>query len=341
MHVDEVFDCSSIKNFAGSIVEELNYRGISMSRFYLCRIDDSKFLTKLSFYKKSPPELYKRTNRMNHIDTEIAILSLLREKVIDAGVAPGVVEILYERRCTGVVKYSSDHSVSNPITHNLYDTFKNYTHMIERGIAEDKWAFIVLEQCDITLEEYLRHRIGTPVAVEIFKTLMFQIIYTVHAINQVLPSFKHNDLHTENIMLKIDHGYRWSKRAFLKYTVAGTDFYMPYFGIIVKIIDFGFSSVSDLGIVSSVVDDMTIMYYRHDSDLLTLFHWINRTVLKFPTYDNDVDKLLRRLDPEQSYLDRTSDVPAPTPLSMIENSVFTYYTQVPPGDINILHHYSI
>jgi serine/threonine protein kinase len=352
------FGCTDLADFTSMVVEELKYRGISHSRFYLCDVENVNFLTKLSFYKKSPPELYARTTLMNHIDTEIEILSLLRETVIDAGVSPCIVEILYENRCTGATNYikkfkerlraesecsetECKDNVLTPASVGVYELFEKYIHMVNSGIAVDKWAFIVLEQCDITLEEYLKHRIGTPVAVEIFKTIMFQIIYTIYALTKMYPTFKHNDLHTENVMLKIDHGYRWSKRAFMKFTVNGNDYYIPYFGITVKIIDFGFSTISELGIVSNVIDDLAIMFYRHDNDMLTLFHWINRTVLKFPTYDNDVDKLLRKLDPSGSYLDRTANVPAPSVKEMISSDVFDYYTRIPPGILNLIGVYKV
>jgi len=298
----------------------------------------------LSLYKKSPPELYLKQNPLlsTHIDTEIDILNILREKIIDAGVSPCVVEILYATRCCGIKKYLKGKKKINP---GLKTFLTEFSRLVQSGLAYDKWAFIALEQCDITLEAYLTHRIGTPISTEMFRGFMFQIIYTLHAIKKLYPSFKHNDLHTENVMLSVDKSFKWSskQRFFLQFTIEvngkPVSYYVPYFGVIIKIIDFGFATISELGIVSNVVEDLSVMFYRQNEDIITLLHWIGTAAVKYPTYDDDIGIILNKLDPTESYKD-ISQQSSVSINDMITNELFDDYLEKPSGQFSILKKYT-
>jgi serine/threonine protein kinase len=313
-----------------------------MSRFYICEVNDVQFLTKLSFYRKSPPEIYDRLSKdsIPQVDAEIHILKTLKKEIIDKGISPCILEIIYDKICEGMV--IPNEKTCRKLGENYEDTPQwdvnqllcVYADLVSEGLALDKCAFIVMERCDMSLDEYLRKTIQTPVEIAVFKSILFQIIYTIYAIGIIYPSFRHYDLHTENIMLKFDTDfvYRADKPVFLQFKIKGKIFTVPYFGIISKIIDFGFSVIPEEGIISNAVDDRVSMYHRTDNDLLFLFHWINYTVYNAGTdKTGSVDDILSALEPNQTYIQyRTEKIrhisdKIPTYDDMVNNSVFDEY----------------
>lgn len=345
----KIFNCKKFEPFINSIIEVLSFRGVSMSHFYICEIEGVRFLTKLSFYRKSAPELYNRTSKKTipQIDAEIQILQILRDNIINAGISPCILELVYEKRCSGVTSYVNKRKckdISFGGENSVYESVEQilclYGDMVQRGIAHDKCAFIVLERCDITLDEYLRRMYNTPTSVAVIKSILFQIIYTLHAITVVYPKFRHHDLHTENVMLKIDFRYKFdpSRPKYMKFVVGADVYYVPYFGIIAKIIDFGFSQIPEEGVVSNATDDLVNMFYRSDNDVLLLFYWINSVLHNNNSPSNgEIAKLLEQLEPGRTYVAyqteriRHIESQIPTYREMVSNSVFADYKKTVPA----------
>jgi serine/threonine protein kinase len=272
------------------------------------------------FYQKSAPELYGRVSKkvVHQTDAELKILKILREKIIKTGISPCILELIYSKVCEGVAAQAPneeyceklaiehEHDKRSPSV-KVYKSLCRYADMIAGGLAHDKYAFAVLERCDISLGEYLKREISAPINISIIESILFQIVYTIHAIKTVYPSFHHYDLHTENVMLKFDTDYKFSaeNQRFLVFKIRKTKqrFVIPYFGIIVKIIDFGFSVILEEKVVSDAVLDRVSMFNRSENDLLFLFHWIHHTVKKNGT-DNEgaVFDMLMALDPSGMFI---------------------------------------
>lgn len=339
----KIFNCRNFEPFIDSIVEILDYKGVSMSNFYICEIANVQFLTKLSFYTKSPPELYNRAAKKSipQVDAEVMILAILKRNVIDAGISPCILELVYEKRCSRVSSHVNRKKCKNikNVAESPYENVKNilcnYSDLISRGLAYDRCAFIVMERCDITLNRYLRKTHNTPIGVALFKSILFQIIYTFYAICKIYPKFRHYDLHDQNVMLKIDHSfvYDHSKPQYMKFEYENSIRYVPYFGIVAKIIDFGFSQIPEEGIVSVATDDIINMFYRSNNDLLFLFHWISRTTMTGSDKSGPVGKILSALDPTESYVlyqtERIREMSdkIPSYRDMATNVVFDEYLQ--------------
>lgn len=339
----KIFNCRKFEPFINSIVEVLAFRGVSMSHFYMCEIEGVRFLTKLSFYRKTAPELYRGTSKKTipQIDAEIMILQLLRDNVINKGVTPCILELVYEKRCSGVTSSVNKRKCKNISfggENNVHESVEQilclYSDMVQRGLAHDKCAFIVLERCDITLDEYLRKMYATPTNVAIVKSILFQIIYTLHAITVIYPKFRHRDLHTENVMLKIDFRYRFDpmRPKYMKFIVGEDVYHVPYFGIVAKIIDFGFSQIPEKGVISNAADDLVNMFYRSDNDLLLLFYWINGVLQNSNSPSSaEIIKILERLEPERTFVayqtERIRNIESRIPKysDMVANSVFADY----------------
>lgn len=344
-----IFNCENINRFIESIVNILPYRGYSGSRFFTCELNNIRFLTKLCFYYKTSPEIYGRPNgkTIHQTDAEIRILDLFRQNLIDKNITPCILELIFSHECPTLEKIypspeecdfvAKDYRNTSPDS-SVYDTLCEYKKMVEAGLAHDRAAFLVLERCDMTLEEYLRKSINTPVSMAIFKSLIFQIIYTFWAIRQIWPGFVHLDLHTENIMLKFDPRYRYSATdpRFVIFSVNGKQFTVPYFGIIAKLIDFGFSIIPEAGIISNIVDDKVMMFQRGGNDIIFLFHWIIQSFgSSAPEKRERVREFLSMLDPGENYIHAVElkNPDLPSFLDMLSGPGFEEYSAfVAPAD---------
>lgn len=341
LEAGNLFNCSDISKFISSIVQVLPFKGVSMSRFYICEYKRVRFLTKLCFYHKTAPELYGKISRkvVSQTDAELNILKIFKCKLIDKNITPCILELVYEKICNGLGKMSPNANICEQLILDYYGYIPEdgvgqlickYKDLVRANLAHDKCAFLVLEKCDMSLNEYLIKSTDTAVNAAVFKSLLFMIIYTVYAICSIYPGFRHYDLHTDNIMLKFDPNYKFqtTNPKFLIFIINGEIYSVPYFGIIPKIIDFGFSIIPEEGIISNITEDRAQMYYRAENDLLYLFHWIyyvNRN--KFER----INRLLSLLEPNKSYINyytkhiRSIENKIPTYEDMIKNSVWDEY----------------
>lgn len=351
-----LFNCKSLRQFSDAIVEVLPFRGISMSRFYLCQYKRVQFLTKLSFYRKTPAEIFGKSTALPHIDAEINILQIFRREITDRNYSPCILELVYHKVCNDVLSLTPSNSecrdmLTDPVVpseNSLDYIICRYAGLIRSNLAHNKCAFLVLDRCDITFESYLHKLINTPVSVKIFKTLLFMIIFTVDVINQVYPGFRHNDLHTANIMLKIDpkFEFRANDIKFYEFDVYGVKHYIPYFGMIPKIIDFGMSTLPEEGIISNATEDPSAMYTRSENDLLLLFYWIHDSVASIDdSRMSDVESILRALEPAGLYVQNQANSirdisnQVPTYKDMVTNPIWSEYT-APVDKKQIIHKFS-
>lgn len=354
----KIFSCSSLSAFIDSIVMALRYRGYSESKFYMCEYRGVQFLTKVCFYRKTAPELYGDVSRevVPQADAEIQILKVLRRVIIDRGISPCILELAYDKVCNDVTKLSApttkceklmlDYNEYN-IDEDITQFMCKYVDLVKSGLAHNKCAFLVLEKCDVNFDEYIHKNINTSVSIAVFKSLLFQIIYTIYAITKVYPGFHHYDLHTGNILLKFDPDYQFRADdvKFLVFTVEGRKYYVPYFGIIPKIIDFGFSVIPEEGITSNIVEDLTLMYYRSKNDMIFLFYWIYKT-LRESSQSQEIEAILQSLEPNRTYVKynteyiRKIENDIPSYLDMIQNKVFKEYSSNRPSPGQIKREYT-
>ena len=340
-----LFDCSDLSVFNSSIVQILPYKGVSRSNFYMCEIDGVYFLTKMCFYRRDFREAgTDGRDLVPTTDAEINILKILNKRIVKKGLSHCILELVYHKTCTGISKMLPSSRTCEklvlerePKPHDyLAHSLCTYYDQVKNGLAHDKCAFLVLDKCDINLDDYLRRSALTSINVAVFKTLLFQIIHAFYVIKKIYPGFRHYDLHSENVMLKFDESYKFtaSSPKFLVYNIDGEVYSVPYFGIIPKIIDFGFSSLPEEGYVSLATTDKWRMYSRVENDLLLLFYWIYDASL----YGNDklgrIDKLLQNLEPNRTYVHyyaeyiRKNADRIPTYEDMIKNKVWNEYKKI-------------
>ncbi len=341
----DLFNCADLSSFIASIVQVMPYRGVSMSRFYLCELEGIRFLTKMCFYHKTSIEIYGDVpgNVIPHIDAELNILRILNSKIVSKNISPCIIELVYSTTCEGISKVAPKDTVCDKLfiedriatpDEDIAQHLCRYKDLIKNGLAHDKCAFLVLDMCDMSLEDYLYKGTTAAINAAIFKSLLFQIVYTVFAITRLYPKFRHYDLHTENIMLKFDPEYKFKANdpRFLVFTVDGAKYTVPYFGIIPKIIDFGFSSLPEEGIVSNATEDKHRMYGRAQNDLLFLFHWIHhRLRYADSSKQSIINNILKALEPNGTYIQYHTEYirkvadSIPTYEQMVKNHIWDEY----------------
>ena len=117
------------------------------------------------------------------------------------------------------------------------------------------------------------------------------------------------------------------------------EYIIPYFGIIPKIIDFGFSSISELKINNSINNDKYIRLYRSENDLAHLFSDIYNI-------DNRYYRLLHELDTNDTFIDYDlKKIPKNEKidyLKMLNSGLFSDYVKniKHKDDINIVDSFS-
>ena len=363
----KIYNCHDLTEFIKSITLILPYRGYSSSHFFINTIDSKKFkldnkgpdtyqfLTKLNFYKKDYPELYGITNKdhLPQITAEYKALELLKKEFIDKKITPCIIKLLYYSECfDDNLNFSSNNSDSiedncskmretlfkspsksmNLIIQNLF--CKNI-ELINSGLSNKGFSFMALEEGNITLKTYLKEFINNIEGIIIFKSLLFQVIITIYLISKKYPSFRHNDLHTDNIVLRFDKKYSFNpmKMKYLVFndslTEGGTTWTIPYFGIIAKIIDFGFVVIKEENIISNILDNKSIMADRPDNDILLLLYDIYSQI-----DDKEIDKIISKLDPTKFH--RTFDIKflldhpnlIPSYKDLVYNNIWNEYKNV-------------
>lgn len=355
----ELFNCADLSLFVASIVQVLPFTGQSDAYLFICELDGIRFLVKMVFYRKSEPEIYDRLPRgvMHQIDAEIQIMQVLRDTIIARRVTPCLIDLVYYKICDNLDGVTPHASVCEKlsITRRSYaadETIdralcENANH-VANGLAYNRCAFLVMDKCDITLSAYIDKSLNTPVSLSIFKSLMFQIVYTVYALNKIYPGFRHYDLHIDNVMLKFDQSYKFrlTNPKFLIYKVNGEQYAVPYFGILPKIIDFGFSVLPEKGITSDFVADRRHRPSRTEHDLILLFYWIYTMASKNETKADKVDKLLQYLEPNRTYVHHNANYIRkifniiPTYEDMVQNKVWDEYKKYKPEKSQIYEEYT-
>lgn len=362
MSAEKIFNCESLDLFIDIIESVIQTRSYSGSKFYICNINSNKFLTKLGFYKKPAPELYggKGVGTTPQAEAEILILKYLNKYIVDKNISPCILEMIHYNICstekfmpsTGFCdKLKVDYRAISPAD-DLYDTLCKYGELVKAGLAHPKCSFVVLDICNISFDIYLQKAMNTPISLYIFKSLLFQIIFTLYAIDVIFPGFKHNDLHTDNIMLKFDLQTPMNDPRYVQYKIVTgkteTVFNIPYFNLIPKIIDFGFSIMPSEGIISDIVEDRTMMFHRSGStDALTLFHWIYHTVA-ISNKDNvsKINGMLSALEPSECYISsnyarEARRVKLNSYAKMIRSDVFREYSRKTIPESLVMHRYEL
>lgn len=361
--IEEILPCDNVQKFASNVILILPYSGFSESKFFLCIYNNVRLLVKLSLYKKSIPQLYipketlnkMKPKPMSQYETEVSILEIFKKEVIYRNKTPCILELVYHRKCNLTEKtiekarceeyFAKKTGKKLNMEDIIVGIFCNYGEVVESNLGEPEFSYLVLEECEITFRFFLSkyHTLLGDLFLDLFRGLLFQIVYTLYKLKEMYPSFHHWDLHGENVMIKIDKDftYDFNNPKFLVFPGKEKDFYVPYYGLICKIIDFGFSSLEERGIVSDITLDKDIMYYKTDNDLLLLYYDIYETT----SADESIAKILSEIDPKKTFANfdpqqirKMKDIPSYK--KMLFSKAFSRYQKGKFPESQVWHRYS-
>lgn len=122
-----------------------------------------------------------------------------------------------------------------------YKRFRRFVRKCRKGIFENSVSVLISEWADGgDLLEYVRTSYKN-ISLELYRVLFFQLLSVLAIIHGKYPSFRHNDLKANNILLQktvID-----SKKDSYKYRVQKMYFSVPEIGMQIKIWDFDFACI--------------------------------------------------------------------------------------------------
>lgn len=324
-----LFDCRSLSKIKKAAVDVMNFRGASHSAFVKCSYKSRLYIVKICFYHKIPGTGIG----LDGPDAEILILEEFRRELIEKNITPCIIELLAYEQCEDVIKLTKSRGDCIKLalkgatsTDNDIDLiFCRYVSLVRAGLAAPRCSFMMLELCDITFDQFLRRKQNySPIIVEIIRAILFQVIHAFYAITKIYPNFHHYDLHTQNVMLLFQDDYKFDLQnvQYMKFYVGKKSVLVPYFGVVAKIIDFGYSSLPERGINSSAANDPRVLHSRTPNDLLFLFHHIYYAVQQNSTSD-PITSILAQIEPSAAYIEWYADY-----LEKMRTKISTYAEMV-------------
>lgn len=340
------------------------------------------FTVKIAFYNKTINEIYETNNNSNienkkdgilikdgennkkikytnMTDCEIQILDIFTDEIYSTGISSNIILIYHHKKCNNLIKLSpSDQYCFRTFDTNyaqLYDAKDNKESIQStlcaqklsamKGISYDSIAFIAIQHIDTTMKIYLEKYLDSPYNFILLKSMIFMIIYTMYRIKELFPKFQHSDLHTGNVTLVYDYiNINLNKVSvkYLKFQARAKTFYVPYFGVMPKIVDFGFSSLPERGIYNTIeLDPRRTPSFPEDNDICMLFHRIS-TILTPKEQFPQVYNLLDHVDAHGTYIIYNREYLREHPNKittleqMISSNIWDDYTDNVPSDDLIL-----
>lgn len=332
--------CNLSNRFLSSDMIPLETHESHLSRLYISQLDNYWFMTKICFYPLSIPELYINVPKViSHCEAEINILTEMR-RLLNEGYLKTVVRLIHTNTCQDITKLIGDPDKCHLTKKSSFnDILCSYSFRVKSGLALPRCSFLLLELCDMTLTAYLEKYTHTALNFDIFKSIMFHIIYTLYVITSIYPQFHHYDLHTDNIMIKFCKSYDEVNPKYYKYIVGNKEYYVPQYGIKVKIIDFEFASIPELNLISVATKDRLIMFQRPNKDILHTLFWINYTLSAVGSMNDDIMDVLKELDPFKTFANfnmayvRSVEDKLASYEKMLSGKAFFNYTEIRKGNM--------
>ena len=282
-----VIDDKSVVYNPSELFFKKGYKG----EIYLLSINDTFYIIKKIHYDKKFGNNFDNIARKENI--ELFIMRLLSYFVIN--------HICY-------------HFVL-PITVIRGDDYSTITYNHKRYF--DKSLYIHTEYINYgDLEDLIKSRRYNST---FYRIIFFQIIHTLAIIYEYFPRFKHNDIHPGNILIEKVNVHQ----KFIKYVFKNNTYFIPNIGFIVKIWDFGISTVSD--IIENTRYIKSNSYYNKYVDLFFFFNNIytkikDKETLKF------IKSVLYKNKFKRDKRNRLAeDIEYTTPSKLLENNYFKYF----------------
>jgi len=304
--IQKLLGCDNVSQLMKFIATAQSMTTFGHSGHYSCAVEDIKFFAKIALYSLFVHDLWHVPEKPQSmmVDAEINVMRAIKTKVINRGYTPHFAEILAFTKCEELKKYIADmpkcaQQQLGRVQRDSYpqSLFCTFLDLVDSGNALDKFALIFSEYCEFNIKEYITQYapLFPSVRDSMLFSLVFQVYYTLAVVQRLWKGFRHGDLLPHNIMIKIaPDGEKYvERRHYLHYEYDSRIWNVPFFGVFVKIIDFGHSEIPEEGITSSIKrvgnlwlpDHVTFIIHFESMiesgnfmtpPLLSLFKWLNQ-----------------------------------------------------------------
>lgn len=310
---DEIFAADSLELFYKCIRSKIGDEG-SGNKVYTCMHKNIVFIVKLCYWEKSYAELYNldKKNKLHKTDLEIKVGEVIRDEIIKKNLSSSFVEMIYYKTIDGAITKLAPSKDKCPsllfnrglgTLGNIQAGLCDQLSHIKKNMSYDKMSFIVMETCGESFFDFIAGGKMYESKYIVFKSLLFQVIHALYVMRKLYPNSYHGDLHIWNILIKSDDFYsiKCNQPKFLHYNIEGKDYYVPYFGLVPKIIDFEYTEIPEKGLLKK--NDLEDKFYSRNYDILKLFVNIYIALVFYRRdHTHKVDKLLSNLEPTKSYI---------------------------------------
>lgn len=207
------------------------------------------------------PDFALKRTRYSDEDIYLGINNRYRPENVEVTVLKLLNDLIFIRATPHIPLYLGDFVCDTPVKeYRLYEDE-------DRGFSR----YTIVEKAKYNLSSFIKNLETYKLTNDdIYRNIIFQIIYTLRIIQKRFPTFRHNDLHDSNVLVFVDKKFKsyysffeepilFSENKFFKYSVDGNDYYVPDMGFRVAIWDFDLTSIN--GFIENIkVEDSSVGY---------------------------------------------------------------------------------
>ena len=189
-----------------------------------------------------PKDEYGSMNNISRPEnTEIRMLKLLSGFVIKRCTPHFVLPIgTFNTSITNFIKVP--HNVID-LTDKKNQMYKNFISRYKNDEFEDFVSVLISEWCNGgDLLDYIRKNYKT-MDLRCWVVICFQILFTLALLHNKYPSFRHNDMKANNILVQLTDITKDNTRKAYRYNIGNQKFVIPDINIQIKIWDFDFACI--------------------------------------------------------------------------------------------------
>ena len=224
------------------------------------------------------------------------------------------------------------------------EMYKKFVERYYDGEFEDFVSVLIIEWCNGgDLLDYIRKNYAS-MTLKHWIIIIFQILFTLARVHQDYPSFRHNDMKANNILVQITDIKKNQPKSYYCYKIDNTEFYIPDINLQIKIWDFDFACIDGIISNNKVNSDWTnkINITKKENKYYDMHYFFNTLISKrfFPQfYDGgappEIVEFVHRIIPDNfrngsKYINKKGrilvDVEYTTPYKIIlEDPLFKKY----------------
>lgn len=245
---------------------------------------DVVFAVKVCAY---PKDDYGGINNISRPENaEILMLKLLSDFVINRCTPHFVLPIYtFNTSITNFIKVPPHIIDLNDEKNEMYKKFVERYH---DGEFEEIVSVLISEWCNGgDLLDYIRRNYAK-MTFRDWKVIIFQILFTLALVHEKYPSFRHNDMKANNILVHYTNIKNNKTNSFYRYKIDNVAFIIPNIGLQIKIWDFDFACIDGIVENNKVNSDWTkkINITKKQNQYYDMHYFFNTLISKrfFPQF---------------------------------------------------------